>query len=147
MARLWERTHYNLANNNCKVKSNATTSIKILIQCSCVSEDTKWVLPLLRFVAIWCTAILNTFFFNLSSDFLTNIDWLPQSHGSIGRFHWFITRHIHWERYRSFTWLPGTKTMRKLCLSTKFPHQEIRRNNAIFPSVIIMLCFTERKKW
>ena len=29
--------------------------------------------------------------FNLSRDFLTNTDWLLQLHGSIGRFHWFIT--------------------------------------------------------
>ena len=34
--------------------------------------------------------ILNTFFSNLSRDFLTNIDCLLQSHGSIGRFDWFI---------------------------------------------------------
>ena len=34
--------------------------------------------------------ILNTIFTNLSRDFLTNIDWLLQSHGSIGRFDGFI---------------------------------------------------------
>ena len=34
--------------------------------------------------------ILNTLFPNLSRDFLTNIDWLLQSHGSISRFDWFI---------------------------------------------------------
>ena len=28
---------------------------------------------------------------DLSRDFLTNIAWLLQSHGSNGRFHWFIT--------------------------------------------------------
>ena len=33
--------------------------------------------------------ILNTIFTNLSRDFLTNIDWLLQSHGSIDRFDWF----------------------------------------------------------
>ena len=93
MAWLWERTHYKLDNNNYKIRLNPMlqTSIKILIQCSCVSEDTKWVLPLLRLVAIRCTAILNTFFFNRSPDSLTNIDWLLQSHSSIGCFHWFIT--------------------------------------------------------
>ena len=67
------------------------TSIKTLIQCSCVSEDRKLVLPLLQFAPILCTAILNNFFFNLSRDSLTNIDWLLQSHGSIGHIHWFIT--------------------------------------------------------
>ena len=34
--------------------------------------------------------ILNTLFPNLSRDFLENIDWLLQSHDSIGRFDWFI---------------------------------------------------------
>ena len=34
--------------------------------------------------------ILNTLFTDLSRDFLTNIDSLLQSHGSIGRFDWFI---------------------------------------------------------
>ena len=34
--------------------------------------------------------ILNMLFPNLSRDFLANIDWLLQSHGSIGRFDWFI---------------------------------------------------------
>ena len=34
--------------------------------------------------------ILNMLFPNLSHDFLTNIDWLLKSHGSIGRFDWFI---------------------------------------------------------
>ena len=37
------------------------------------------------------SVILNTLFPNLSHEFLTNIDWLLQSHGSICRFDWFIT--------------------------------------------------------
>ena len=43
MAWLSERTKYKLANSSCKIRLNPIleTSIKILIQCSCVSEDTK----------------------------------------------------------------------------------------------------------
>ena len=37
------------------------------------------------------SVILNMLFPNLSRNFLTNIDWLLQSHGSIDRFDWFIT--------------------------------------------------------
>ena len=33
---------------------------------------------------------LNVLFPKLSRHFLTKIDWLLQSHGSIGRFEWFI---------------------------------------------------------
>ena len=36
------------------------------------------------------SVILNMLFTNLSRDFLTSIDWLLESHGSIGRFDWFI---------------------------------------------------------
>ena len=33
-----------------------------------------------------------------------------------------------------------SETLRKLCLSTKFPHQEIRRNYGILRSVIVLYC-------
>ena len=36
------------------------------------------------------SVILKTLFTNLSRDFLTNIDWLLQSHGSIRYFDWLI---------------------------------------------------------
>ena len=35
------------------------------------------------------SVILNMLFTNMSLDFLTSIDWLLQSHGSIGCFDWF----------------------------------------------------------
>ena len=41
---------------------------------------------------------------------------------------------IHCEKYRNFTWFPGMKIFRKLCLSTNIPHQEIRWNYSIFCS-------------
>ena len=54
VAWLSERTDYKLTNSNFNIRLNPykVTSIRILIWCSCVSEDTKRVLPLLRFVAI-----------------------------------------------------------------------------------------------
>ena len=55
-SRLSERTEYNLTNSNYNIRLNpykVKTRIRILIWCSCVSEDTKRVLPFLRFVAIW----------------------------------------------------------------------------------------------
>ena len=53
---------------------------------------------------------------------------------------------LHYEKYCNFTWFSGVEilwngkspeTMRKLCLSPKFPHQEIRWNSNTFGSVII----------
>ena len=55
----------------------------------------------------------------------------------------FFDGNVHCEKYRHFTWFPGvevlrkgtvSETMRKLCLSAKFPHQEIRWNYGIFRS-------------
>ena len=42
----------------------------------------------------------------------------------------------HCEKYRNSTKFPGVEILYiwKLCLSTKFPHQEIRRNYSIFRS-------------
>ena len=37
------------------------------------------------------SVIFNMLFTNLSRDFLTNTDWLIQSHDTIGRFDWFIS--------------------------------------------------------
>ena len=71
-------------------KSNPTiTGITMLIKCSCfrrheISLFTATVRSNLMFV------ILETLFTNLSRDFSTKIDWLLQSHGSIGRFDQFI---------------------------------------------------------
>ena len=48
-----------------------------------------------HFVATVCHNLISVFLIkfltNLSRDFLTNIDWLLQLHGSIGCFNWFIT--------------------------------------------------------
>ena len=54
-------------------------------------------------------AILNTLFTNLSRGFLTNIDWLLQSHGSIGRLDWFINPTI------TFLKNDPTRNVEKLC--------------------------------
>ena len=92
-SRLSERTDYNLTNSNYNIRLNpykVKTRIIILIWCSCVSEDTKRVLPFLLFVMIWYLLFYARFFPNLSRDFLTNIDWLLLSHRSIGSFVWFI---------------------------------------------------------
>ena len=55
------------------------------------------------------SVILKTLFTNLSRDFLTNIDWLLQSHGLIGWFIWFIIpTHIDQKQ-------PSRKVLRKRC--------------------------------
>ena len=41
MARLLEETSYTLVNNKCKRKATLQPTIKILNECSYVSEDTK----------------------------------------------------------------------------------------------------------
>ena len=92
MERLPGRTNYKLANNNCKNKSISNVKNKYQITnsvfpclrrhkmgpyTSLVSHDLK-------------SVIVNTFFPNLSRDFLTNIDWLVQPNGSLVSFNWFI---------------------------------------------------------
>ena len=47
------------------------------------------VLPCCSFI-LRMSVILKTLFTNISRDFLTNIDWLLQSHGSIRCFDWLI---------------------------------------------------------
>ena len=82
MAWLSERTDYRLTNSNYNISLNpykVTTSIRILIWCSCVSEDTKWVLPLLRFVAIWCDISYS----NICSSkhaFSQSLTWFPDKY-------------------------------------------------------------------
>ena len=62
----------------------------------------------------------------------------------------FFGNILHCEKYRNFTWFPGVEilqkgtvspeTIRKLRLSTKFPHQEIRSNYHIFLCIIGCVC-------
>ena len=42
---------------------------------------------------------------------------------------------LHCEKYRNFTKFTGVETMRKLCLSTKFLHQEIMWHYGILRSI------------
>ena len=60
---------------------------------------------------------------------------------------WSMLCSFHREKYRDFTWFPGVeilwKGMRKLCLSVKFLHQEIRWNHGIFRSVYVTLVHME----
>ena len=61
-----------LVNDKYKIRLNTTfqPSIKILNKCSCVSEDTKWVPSLLRFVAISSSYSLKLVFLRKSRDAL-----------------------------------------------------------------------------
>ena len=61
-----------LVNDKYKIRLNTTfqPSIKILNKCSCVSEDTKWVPSLLRFVAISSSYSLKRVFLRKSRDAL-----------------------------------------------------------------------------
>ena len=70
MARLWEGINCTLVNNKYKIRLCITlqASINILNKCSCVSEDTKWVPSLLRFVAIWSSYSLKRVFLRKSCD-------------------------------------------------------------------------------
>ena len=55
---------------------------------------------------------------------------------------------FHREKYRNFTWFPGVEILRKLCLSAKFPYQNIRWNYGTFRSVLFaVMHLTLHKKW
>ena len=120
MVRLSGRTDYKLTNSNYNIRLNpykVTTSIKILIWCSCVSEDTKWVLPLSQsdicyskhafFQSVtWlldkCWLAATVTLFNWSF-------WLVRKHNSNTLFKWHLLKYhfgfdsLHWIVSRQIT--------------------------------------------